>query len=158
MDENAVRHLNFGLNRQWIDLQILEANNLKVITSTGYENLFGMLEAKRFDVFTRGLNEAAPELAARKNIYPHLAVETTKALFFQFPIYFWVSKNNPALAHRIELGLKLALADGSFRKLFESYHAAQINQLAHEQRQVIRLNNPILPKGAPESDTRWWWH
>jgi hypothetical protein len=84
-------------------------------------------------------------------------VEQTKALFFPFPIYFWVNKDNQALAQRIEHGLTLALADGSFRKLFETYHAKEIAALAEEKRQVIRLNNPILPPGSPEPDTHWWW-
>jgi hypothetical protein len=61
------------------------------------------------------------------------------------------------LAKRIEQGLTLALADGSFRKLFETYHAKEIAALAKEKRLVIRLNNPILPPGNPEPDTHWWW-
>ena len=159
LDENALRkQLSFGLNSQWADLPIMRANGFTVETSTSYENLFGMLVAGRFDAFPRGLNEAARELEERKQIYPQLAVEQTKALFFPFPIYFWVSKENTALAQRIESGLKLSLADGSFRKLFESYHASEIVLLAKAKRQVIHLKNPILPAGSPEADTRWWWH
>ena len=51
----------------------------------------------------------------------------------------------------------MALADGSFRKLFESYHAAEIAKVKREKRQVIRLNNPILPAGTTLPDTSWWW-
>lgn len=158
MDAQALRqHLIFGLNSQWADLPVMRANGFTVETSTSYENLFGMLVARRFDAFPRGLNEAGRELDERKQHYPQLAVEQTKALFFPFPIYFWVNKNNQVLAHRIERGLQLSLADGSFRKLFESYHAKEIAALAKEKRQVIRLDNPILPPGSPEPDTRWWW-
>ncbi len=159
MDEQALRKkLIFGLNSQWADLPVMRANGFTVETSTSYENLFGMLVARRFDAFPRGLNEAARELDERKLNFPQLAVEQTKALFFPFPIYFWVNKDNKALAKRIERGLQLSLADGSFRKLFESYHAKEIATLAKEKRQVIRLSNPILPPGNPEPDHRWWWH
>ena len=159
MDEQALRkQLTFGLNSQWADLPIMRASGFTVETSTSYENLFGMLVAGRFDAFPRGLNEAGRELEERKQSYPQLAVEQTKALFFPFPIYFWVNKENTALAQRIERGLKLSLADGSFRKLFESYHANEITMLANAKRQVIRLDNPVLPAGSPEPDTRWWWH
>jgi hypothetical protein len=159
MDEKALRQqLTFGLNSQWADLPIMRANGFTVETSTSYENLFGMLTAGRFDAFPRGLNEAARELEERKQSYPQLAVEQTRALFFPFPIYFWVRQENVELAQRIERGLKLALADGSFRQLFETYHATEIALLAKDKRQVIRLANPILPKGAAEPDTRWWWH
>jgi len=158
LDETALRkQLSFGLNSQWADLPIMRASGFTVETSTGYENLFGMLVAGRFDAFPRGLNEAGRELEERKQSYPQLAVEQTKALFFPFPIYFWVSKENTALAQRIERGLQLSLADGSFRKLFETYHAAEIALLANAKRQVIRLDNPILPAGTAEPDTRWWW-
>ncbi len=159
MNEQAVRkELTFGLNSQWADLPIMRANGLVVETSSSYENLFGMLVAGRFDAFPRGLNEARRELDERKQSYPQLAVEQGKALFFPYPVYFWVRKENVALARRIEQGLQAALADGSFRKLFESYHAAEIDMLAKGKRQVIRLDNPVLPPGTPEVDTRWWWH
>ena len=36
--------------------------------------------------------------------------------------------------------------------------AAEIAALARDKRQVIRLASPILPAGAVEPDTRWWWH
>ena len=159
MDDKTLRQqLIFGLNSQWADLPIMRANGFTVETSTSYEPLFGMLSAGRFDAFPRGLNEAAREVEERKKTYPQLAVEQTKALYFPFPVYFWVSRENTALAQRIERGLKLALADGSFRQLFETYHAAEIAALARDKRQVIHLASPILPAGAVEPDTRWWWH
>jgi len=159
MDEKTLRQqLIFGLNSQWADLPIMRANGFTVDTSPSYEKLFGMLTAGRFDAFPRGLNEAARELEERKQSYPQLAVEQTKAFYFPYPVYFWVNKDNASLAQRIERGLKAALADGSFRTLFETYHAAEIAQLGKEKRQVIRLANPILPAGSIEPDTRWWWH
>lgn len=158
LDEPALRkQFTFGLNSQWADVPVMRANGFTVETSTSYENLFGMLVAKRFDAFPRGLNEAARELEERKAHFPQLAVEKTKALYFPFPVYFWVDKDNKTLAQRIERGLTLALADGSFRKLFETYHAKEIAALAKEKRQVIRLSNPTLPPGNPEPDTHWWW-
>ena len=159
LDGKSLRQqLTFGLNSQWADLPVMRANGFTVETSPSYENLFGMLVAGRFDAFPRGLNEAARELDERKQTYPQLAVEQNKALFFPYPVYFWVAKENTILAQRIERGLKLALADGSFRKLFETYHATEIASLAKEKRQVIRLDNPTLPAGTPDTDTSWWWH
>lgn len=158
MSDQALReHLVFGLNSQWADLPILRANGFTVVTSTRYENLFGMLAAGRFDAFTRGLNEAARELGERRAKFPQLAVEQTRALYFPYPVFFWVRSDNQALAERIERGLQGALADGSFRALFESYHAEEIARLGRERRQVIRLANPILRNREDAPDTRWWW-
>jgi len=159
MDDAALRRqLTFGLNSQWADLPILRANGFTVTTSSGYEALFDMLAAGRFDAFPRGLNEAQRELDEHRQRYPQLAVEQTRALYFPYPVYFWVRKDNQALAQRIERGLQLSLADGSFRKTFEQYHAAEIATMKQQQRHVLRLDSPILPNGTPPSDTSWWWH
>lgn len=158
MDADALRQqLSFGLNSQWADVPVMQANGFTVETSSSHESLFGMLAAGRFDAFPRGLNEAARELRERQHLYPALALEQGKALYFPYPIYFWVNQKNTALAARIERGLRLTLADGTFRKLFESYHAAEIAAMQKEQRQVIRLRNPILPQAYAETDTSWWW-
>lgn len=158
MDDMSLRkQLMFGLNSQWADLPIMRANGFSVVTSSDYENLFAMLAANRFDAFPRGLNEAQRELDERKQNYPQLAIEKSKALYFPYPVYFWVNKNNVALAKRIELGLSRSLADGSFRKLFESYHATEITAIKREKRKVILLDNTILPAGNAKPDTSWWW-
>ena len=158
MDDVSLRkQLMFGLNSQWADRPIMRANGFSVITSSDYENLFVMLAANRFDAFPRGLNEARRELDERKQNYPQLAIEKSRALYFPYPVYFWVNKNNVALAKRIELGLNRSLADGSFRKLFESYHAAEIAAIKKEKRKVILLDNTILPAGNAKPDTSWWW-
>jgi ABC-type amino acid transport substrate-binding protein len=159
MDDVSLRkQLTLGLNSQWADLPILRANGFSVTTSSGYEALFDMLAAGRFDAFPRGLNEAQRELDERRQHYPQLAVEKTRALYFPYPVYFWVRKDNQALARRIERGLKLSLGDGSFRKTFEQYHAAEIAKMRQEKRRVLRLASSILPNGTPQPDTTWWWH
>ncbi|CAM5199473.1 hypothetical protein CDEN61S_03293 [Castellaniella denitrificans] len=158
MDDEAFRKdLTFGLNSQWADVPVMRANGYTVLTSTDYERLFGMLAAHRFDALPRGIGEAAVELAARQEAYPQLTIEKTRALFFPYPIYFWVNRKDAQLAGQIERGLRAALADGSFRKLFETYHASMIKDLGRSRRRVIRLDNPLLPPGSAEIDTQWWW-
>lgn len=157
LDLAGLRRLHFGLNEAWADVPIMEANGLSVVKASGYENLFRMLAAARFDAFPRGLNEAQRELQQRRAQFPQLMLEPSLALYFPYPVYFWVRKDNPALAQRIERGLKLALADGSLRRLFEQYHAVEIAALRAHPRRVLQLNNPILPAGDPLPDTSWWW-
>lgn len=157
-DEAGLRRdMVFGLNSQWADLPVMRANGFAVETSAGYDNLFSMLAAHRFDAFPRGLNEARRELEQQHQNFPQLSVERSKALYIPYPVYFWVNKRNTVLASQIERGLKLALADGSFRRLFERYHAQEIESLKAEKRQVIRLTNPLLPPGNDAPDTSWWW-
>lgn len=150
------KELLFGLNSQWADLPIMQANGFVVETSPGYDNLFAMLDAHRFDAFPRGLNEAQRELEQQAQKFPQLRIEHSKALYFPYPVYFWVSKKNTLLAMRIAQGLKRSLADGSFRRLFEQYHAKEIESLKAQKRTVIRLSNPLLPR-AEVPDASWWW-
>ena len=158
MDDIALRtQLTFGLNSQWADLPIMRANGFSVVTSPSHENLFGMLTAGRFDAFPRGLNEAQRELDEHRLAYPQLMIEQSKALYFPYPVYFWVNKANAALGQRIERGLRRSLADESFRTLFESYHKAEIAEINKAKRHVIRLESPILPAGTAQPDTSWWW-
>ncbi|MBV8466203.1 MAG: transporter substrate-binding domain-containing protein [Burkholderiales bacterium] len=158
LDEASFRKtMTLGFNSQWADLDILRSNGYQVVTSPGYDSLFAMLAAGRFDAFPRGLNEAETELQQQAKAYPTLREEQTLALYMEYPVYFWVRKGNTALADRIERGLKLALADGSYKRLFQSYHAKEIAQIKREHRRVFRLRNPALPPGTPPTDTSWWW-
>lgn len=153
----SLQRLHFGLNEGWVDVPIMQANGLAVVKGSGYENLFTMLAAGRFDAFSRGLNEARLELLQRCLQYPPLMLAPRVALYFPYPVYFWVSKDNLALARTIEHGLKLALADGSFRCLFESYHDVEIAELHAPPRRIFLLSNPVLPAGDLAPDTSWWW-
>lgn len=159
MDDEAFRtQLTFGLNSQWADVPVMRANGYKVVTATDYDRLFPMLAAHRFDALPRGIAEADIELKAQRPTYPQLALEKTRALFFPYPIYFWVSLDDVQLAGQIERGLDAALADGSLKRLFQTYHASMIKDMKRSTRRVIRLDNPLLSPDAAEIDTRWWWH
>lgn len=157
MDAQDLRSLSYGLNAQWADVAVMRANGFKVEPALGYDNLFSMLDARRFDVFPRGLNEASREIEMQHARHPNLIAETTKALYFPYPIYFWVNKDNKALANQIERGLKAALADGSMRRLFERYHAREIASMKARNRQVLMVKNPLLLSDSEHPDTRWWW-
>jgi len=110
-----LRALKAGQGSHWRDTDVLLANNLPVVTSPQFEPLFGMLLGKRFDYFPRGLDEVWNEekLYAEKG----LITEQHLMLHYRSPKYFFVNKHNTALADRIERGLRIAIADGSFDSL-----------------------------------------
>ncbi len=116
-----LRKLKAGAGVNWPSTEVLRHNGLPVVTSIAYEYLFPMLRAKRFDYMPRGVYEVWHELQA--NPHEALALEQTIFLHYPVPFYFFVSHENKALGERVERGLKLAIKDGSFNKLFDSIPA-----------------------------------
>ena len=145
-----------GFGSQWADMAILTSNQLPVIGSVKYETLFGMLSKGRFDYFPRGINEAWLEIENKQNNYPRLIVEPSMALYYPYPVYFHVQKQNTPLAQRITQGLEIALQDGSFKALFLKFHKALIDRAQLSNRRFFVLDNPNLPPDTPHPDTSWW--
>lgn len=145
-----------GQGHDWPDTKILQANLLKVTTASNYNGLFSMLDAKRFDFFPRGINEAWQELAMQNN--SALMIEQHLLLHYPSPIYFFVNKDNQQLAKRIEKGLMLAIEDGSFDQLFygHSAHKSMFAVAQLETRTIIPLNNPLLPELTPLENKKLW--
>lgn len=149
-------HFTAGFGSHWADMEILEANRLKITGVVNTKNLFTMLENKRFDYFPRGINEIWQEIENQKPIHPNLTIEKSIALYYPYAVYYFVNKNNIKLSKRIEKWLLLALEDGSFKKLFMSYHKDFLQKANLKNRRLFKLNNPTLPANTPKIDTSWW--
>lgn len=130
---------NAGLGSIWPDTPIMQSNGLPVITSAHYELLFTMLAAKRFDYFPRGLYEIWDEQRAHSD--QDFIIEDSLMLHYPAPIYFFVNKKNVQLANRIERGLRIAMADGSFDQLFFSIPGFKrgFEEMQNSSRQRINL-------------------
>ena len=154
---DQLRELRAGQGQGWPDVEILRANGFRVETADSYETLFHMLQAGRFDFFPRALNEPFEEVDARKEL--DLAVEQNLLLYYPTANYFFVNRNNPKLAERIDKGLEKAIADGSFDKLFRQ-HPVNAYALKHarlNQRRIFKLVNPLLPAQTPLARKELWW-
>lgn len=138
---DQLRALKAGAGVNWPSTDILRANNLPVVTSIAYEYLFPMLRAKRFDYMPRGVYEAFHE--QRVNARENLAIEKTIFLHYHVPFYFFVSKENAALGQRVERGLRIAMKDGSFDKLFNSIPAFRQAQaeIDSSKRRIFELKS-----------------
>lgn len=111
-----LRLLKCGQGSTWPDTAVLRNNGFQVTTAIRQDSLLKMLASKRFDFFPRGLYEIWREDATmtEKNI----VIEKNLMIYYESPIYFFVNKDNKKLADRIERGLKIAINDGSFDRLF----------------------------------------
>jgi hypothetical protein len=113
---DALRRLRAGAGTYWSDAKILRANGFVVETAPKFELLVPMLKARRFDFMPRTRQEIDAELAFHAG--QGLAELPGLALQYRQPLYFFVARAQPALAERLQRGLALAAADGSFDALF----------------------------------------
>lgn len=153
---NDLRQVALGQGTAWIDTKILEANQLKVVKTMKYQNLFYMLDGSRFDAFPRAVFEPFNEIASRTNL--PLTVEENLMLVYKMDFYFFVNKNNVQLARDLERGLDMAIADGSFEKQFLTSPNVQeaIAKGNLKNRIVIPLDNPFNSPQTPVDRTEYW--
>ncbi len=152
-----LRKLDFGQGIGWGDVKLYESNNIKVQVAP-YESLFKMLDAGRFQLFPRGISEAYKEFDERINSKPNISVEENLLIVYPWPYYFFVNKTNDELATRLEAGLRMMLADGSFDEIFIHYNQKSMQRGNLQNRRIIRLNNPDLPTQTPLSDASLWFN
>ena len=138
----SLRKLVAGSGINWAGANKFEASGIKVITSGSFVGLYKMLAAGRVDYIFRGPHEYASEL----KLFGNLDIDVAQSLVVRFakpmPFSFFVSKQNQALGRRLEQGLLLAQADGSFDALFNQYPylVAAHQWLQDESRRVIVLS------------------
>ncbi|MGK0290748.1 MAG: ABC-type amino acid transport substrate-binding protein [bacterium] len=152
-----LKQLIVGQGSTWADLQVFKKNKFGYMAAANYEGLFKMLIRKRFDYFSRGVNEAYPEYYARKKKLPDLWVESTILLYYPWPKYFFLAKKNKKLADRIRRGLEIMIKDGSYDQIFWKYHKKSIQRANLKNRRIFRIKNPLLPKTAPLHRKSLWY-
>lgn len=143
-----------GQGTHWPDTPIMQHNGLRLTTAETTESLFRMIAAKRFDYFPRGISEAWFELAQRGE--KNLAVEKNILLYYPTAIYFFVSKENEALARRIETGLEKLIDNGKFDEFFYRHPRIHLGLENLTRRRIITLENPFLPAATPVNNPRYW--
>lgn len=147
-----LRPLRFAQGHDWPDVGVLRANGLQVSASPSYDGLFAMLGRDHVDAVPRGVSEVQAEL--REYARWPMTVEPGLALHYPNGLYFFVRRDDAALAETLERGLRLSLADGSLRRLFDLHYAAAIDRADLDRRRVLSLRNPALP--AALADTLWF--
>lgn len=150
-----LQHYRIGSGIGWPDSEILSANDLQVVTSR-YENLWRMLEAERFDLFHRGVQEVFTELT--KPEHTDLSVLPGIMLQFRFDYFFYVSRHRPDLQRILQQGLLNAYNNGAFMANFESHPAIRtaLDNAGLNERTIIRLVLPETYDSLDSIPARFW--
>lgn len=153
-----LRELRAGQGKDWIDVPLLRGAGFTVVEGTSYSGLFAMLNAGRFDWFSRGIDEAQRELSERRPVFPQMAVEPTLLLQYPLPLYFFLRRDaeGRVLARRITEGMEMMIKDGSLNALFQQYKGESIKAGGLARRRVLHLKNPHLTPETPLSRSELW--
>ncbi|WP_284197674.1 hypothetical protein [Chitinimonas prasina] len=155
---NDLARFGIGQDRTWVDVRILRAAGLHVVEGEGYAGLFRMLDVGRFDLFSRGVNEIADELAVQRKVLPNLAIERELMLYYPLPRYFFVPRTpeGEKVARRIEHGLERLIRSGQFERRYQDYKRLVLRDLPLHGRRVLRIPNPTLSPETPLGVAGWW--
>jgi hypothetical protein len=135
-----------GQGRDWEDAFIYRNNGYQVNAEADYYNLFAMLVAGRFDYIPLSAIEVDNFIEQFEKFSGEVVVAPDLLIYYPFPVLFQVSKNQPKLAQRVEVGLSAAKRDGSMSRLFEKYFAEDLKKLRAPGTRVFVLKNQRVPE------------
>jgi hypothetical protein len=161
---NAVRTLedlkafSIGQGQSWVDTIILRHAGLTVEAGAGHPSLFKMLQAGRFDVFSRGINEIGKEFQIGKEANSELAIERHLMLYYPLPRYYFFARTpeGERLARRVEEGLHLLIENGQFDKQYKAFKRLVLADLQLSGRRMFKITNPTLSPQTPLSHSEYW--
>ena len=140
----------------WPDTDILAANHFNVRGVSDYKRIHAMLDKGTIRCFPRGILEAWGEIEY-KNL-KNTVVDRHFLLIYPTDVYYFVHKEDQALATLLEQGLRAAIADGSFARLLYNYpaHKLALKEAELTHREAIYLKNPLLPSQTPLNEQQLW--
>jgi ABC-type amino acid transport substrate-binding protein len=140
-----LQRLAAGQGRDWKDIDIYRRNNYTVVDNADYLNLFAMLAARRFDYIPLSAIEIDDMMVRFSNYAKDFVVVPNLIIYYPFPVLYNISAHHPELVERLNQGLEMAQADGSFKQLFESYFANELVKFKAQHLKVFILKSPNTP-------------
>jgi hypothetical protein len=155
---DELKRFSIGQSTPWTDVKILQANGFSLVLANDYEGLFEMLGARRFELFSRGVNEVRDEWLAHREAIPGLAIERGIVLHYPMPRYFFVPRTaqGERMAQRVQDGLQRLARSGEFERRYQAYKRLVLDGVELSGRRVFTLPNPQLSALAPVADRFWW--
>lgn len=153
-----LKAFSIGQGQGWVDTVILRNAGLKVEAGAGYPALFRMLQAGRFELFSRGVNEIGKEFEAGRQSNSELAIDKYLMLYYPLPRYYFFARtpDGERLAQRVEEGLRILKANGQFDRQYKVFKRQVLAGLQLSGRRVFRISNPTLSPQTPLAQSEYW--
>jgi ABC-type amino acid transport substrate-binding protein len=140
-----LQKLRLGIPSTWADAELFRQNGYPVVEKGGFDEIFTRLRNKEFDYVSFGANEVDGVFAERAASAGQLVIEQSLLVYYPFPLVFYVNPKNKALAERVTQGLTRISSNGELDKIFKRYFGKGLVHLKLNERQMIKLSNPMLP-------------
>lgn len=144
-DAKELQALAIGIPETWADAEMFRQNKYSVVEKGTFDDLFVLLKSKTFDYTALGANEIEEVFKQRVESLGDISIEPSAMIYYPFPLVFYVNQSKPALAQRVESGLKTIMVNGEYDELFSKHHGDVVKRLNLKQRKIFTLQNPFLP-------------
>ncbi len=134
--------ISMGSGQHWADTPILLQNEIFVVSTPVFSDLFKMSGSERFDCLPRGLLELDEDL--QRFQHESLMVEPSFAMVYPLGLFIFVNKLKPRLKMDIEAGLNTLIESGEFDQVFYQYYADAVEQHGLYNRKIIFLDNDAM--------------
>lgn len=138
------KQLSAGQGTSWSEVHILKSNSMKVVESQTYDSLFPMLSFGRYDFLPLSILEVYDSVNNVPNHQQQFAIIDQVTIFYPFPFYAYVNRQQPELARRLQRGLEIATTNGTLPALFSRSFPDVEAQLRQQTKKVMLLHNPFL--------------
>lgn len=152
---NDLKKMTAGQGINWPDTQLLLHHRFTVGQAISTDGLLKMLAAKRIEYFPRSILEIGSEKEAIEDM--PIIIDEHIALSYPLAVYFFVKKENKRLHDVLEKGLNIAIADGSFDRLFMAFANDYLIKSNMKNRKVFMLNNPYMSADTPITRKALWY-
>lgn len=142
---DELRQRQGGIGRAWVDARVMRDNAMPVVDSADVGSLLSMLAGGRFDYLPMSMLEVDTLFQEHHLSGSALMASPDVMLFYPLPMIAYVSPTEPALAKRIDQGLRRARADGSLARLTAEHFKDEIDRFKAQAPRVLTLQHPGLP-------------
>jgi hypothetical protein len=140
------KNIRIGQGVDWSDADIYQSNAIAVTKAPTLDGLFGMLSANRIECLALGADEVRAILKVRQSSYPTVGLEPKLVIYYDYPIYLYVSANHPEIAARIKRGFEIIQNSGEFKRLFDRFYQKEIGFINIKDRRLICIHSPFSTK------------
>lgn len=153
----SLRALTTGFGEDWVDLGVMRANFGHVILARTSAELYQRLAAGDFDVYSRSAVELWREVGVLNLDLTQFAIVPDVALHYPLADFFYVHRDQEALAKRIERGLTKLHENGELQALLEQFHGEDLRRSQLNQRRIFTLTDLGWSLSEPPIAAHWWY-